>query len=89
MQNKFDKYLDGQLDLCFLWWIFATGWQRKKGGLQLLQMNVLGENGPKLQYSKEKHLKSLILTQVLVCHQSSEVPKNFYFRLWPLVTNFG
>jgi hypothetical protein len=34
-------------------------------------------------------LKSLILTQVLVCHQSSEVPKNFYFRLWPLVTNFG
>ncbi len=46
-----------------------------------MQMNVLGENGPKLQYFEEKQLKSLISTQVLVCHQSSEVPKNFYSSL--------
>jgi hypothetical protein len=43
----------------------------------------------KLQYLEEKQLKALILTQVLACHQSSEVPKTFYFRLWPPVTNFG
>jgi hypothetical protein len=54
-----------------------------------MQMNFLGENDPKLQYLEEKKLKSLILTQVLVCHQSGQVPKNFYFRLWPPVTNFG
>jgi len=53
----------------------------KKGQAATRANEFFGGNGPKLQYLEEKQLKSLILTQVLVCHQSSEVPKNFYSRL--------
>jgi len=53
----------------------------KKGQAATHANEFFGGNGPKLQYLEEKQLKSLILTQVLVSHQSSEVPKNFYSRL--------
>jgi len=53
-------------------------WVTERKGLAATCANeFFGENGPKLQYLEEKQLKCLILTQVLVCYQSSEVSKNF------------
>ncbi len=88
MQNELDKYLDCRLN-CFSVMNFRHWLTEKKGWAASCANQFFGENGPNLQYFEEKQLKSLILTQILVFHQSSEVPKNFYFCLWPPVTNFG
>jgi len=56
-------------------------WVTERKGLAATCANEsFGENGPKFQYLEERQLKCLILTQLPVCHQSSEVSKNFYSR---------
>jgi hypothetical protein len=44
-------------------------------------MNFLRAKWPKVAIFGGKAVEIPNLTQVLVCHQSSEVPKNFYSHL--------
>jgi hypothetical protein len=82
MQNEFDKYLDRQPELFFFLMNFRHRVTEKKGQAATRANVFFVGQWPKVAiFGGKKELKSLILTQVLVCHQSSEVPKNFCFPL--------